>query len=70
MQHKLGGVEHFWNVWIRGVYLAGQRADLSLGFVQSPGQLVALFQALVKFALRPLQLQAQRLPLRLQQQQQ
>lgn len=47
----------------RTVYLRGERADLSLSFVQSPGELAVLLMALVKLALHTLQLQTQRLAL-------
>lgn len=54
----------------RTVYLRGERADLSLSFVQSPGELAVLLMALVKLALHALQLQTQRLALRLSHQHQ
>lgn len=47
------------------VYLTGERVDLSLGFVQASGELAVLLVALAKLALHPIQLQPQRLALRL-----
>lgn len=46
-------------------YLVGERVDLSLGFVQASGELAVLLVALAKLALHSLQLQPQRLTLRL-----
>lgn len=47
------------------VYLTGEGVDFSLSFVQSSGQLAVLLMAQVQLALHPLQLQTQRLTLRL-----
>lgn len=47
------------------MYLTCEGVDLSLSLVQSPCQLADLLVALVKLTLHSLQLQTQRLPLRL-----
>lgn len=50
-------------------YLATEGVDLSLSFVQASGELAVLLVAQMKLALHPLQLQTQRLTLRLSHQQ-
>lgn len=54
---------------LSAAYLAAEGADLSLSFVQASGELAVLLVAQMKLAPQSLQLQTQRLALRLSHQQ-